>query len=119
MEGLLSRPELYGADDALVAQLDEGVDATGGRLLPVVVGIMQVRDVEVIGPDALERLLHRTQDAVAAEVPDARAVCWNDEAIVVEAVGRLGALDQQPSHLGRKQDVGPISATQRTAQPSL
>ena len=56
-------------DHPLLAELDEGVDAFRRGLLPVLVGVVQVDDLEIVEAEPREALIDRTQDAVAAEVP--------------------------------------------------
>ena len=67
----LVHPRTYGADDALGSQLVERRVAACEDVCPVVVGVVEVDDVQPIEAEALEALLERTADPIPAEVPDA------------------------------------------------
>ena len=103
----------------LLPQFDERADALGRGLLEVVVGVVQVEDVEPVQPGAPQRVLDRPQNAVAAEVPDATGIGRHLEALPIRLTGRLGARHQNSSDLGRDDVLVARALTQLFAHAPL
>lgn len=103
----------------LLAQLDQGIDARRRGFGPVVVGIVQVEDVDVVESQPLEARIDRVEDPVATEVPFAAGRGWNDESVVVQLAGPLGRGDEQPTDLRRDDVVIAGKSRDRPPQPRL
>ena len=106
-------------DHPLLAQLDQRIDARRGGLVPVIVGIVEVDDVDVVDTQPLQARVERAQDPVPAEVPLPPGRGRNDEAVVVEFVGAIGGRHEQPAHFGRDHVVVARILRERTAQARL
>ena len=117
----LVHPDPNGVDHSLIAQLDECGDTGGRRLPPVVVGIVQVEDVESVGPEAGEAMVDGTEDAVAAEIPLPPVRRRGDESVVIELAGRsrLRRRQEQASHLRREQILIATAPRERGPEPAL
>ena len=61
-------PTPIGAHDALVAESRERAERAGQRLVVVVVGIVDERDIDAVETEPVEALLERAQRGVVGEV---------------------------------------------------
>ena len=107
------------ADDALIAKLDQRRDRLGVRRRPVVVGIVQVGDVDAIEPESLEALVDRAADAVAAEVVLPPRGGGNREALVVHRAVGVVARDEEAPDLRREHVLVAGTVGERRAEAAL
>lgn len=103
-------------DDALVAQRGEGGHGFVGGLSPVVVGVVEVDDVEPVQAGAGEGVVDGAQDAVTAEVPLAAQVVTDDETLGVDAL-RVLVGDEEAAGLGGDDVLVAGAVAQGGAQP--
>ncbi|BDZ54083.1 hypothetical protein GCM10025870_11560 [Agromyces marinus] len=106
-------------DDALLAQFDERRDGLGVRLLAVVVGVVQVGDVDPVEPEALEARVDRAADAVAAEVPLATQRRRHREALVVHGALGVSAGHEESPDLRREHVLVAGTLAQRLAEAAF
>jgi hypothetical protein len=113
----LVHPRADGADHPGRAELVQGRVGRLDRLTPVVVRVVQQRDVDAAEPEPLQAGVQRPPHAVGAEVPDALVGGRHVEPLGVPAGARLR--DEYPADLGRQHVLVPGAGGQRAAEPPL
>src|SRR5699024_1555913 len=93
-----------GTDDAFVAELTEHGGGSVDRLGPVVVGIMDVDDVDMVCSQPFEGFVDGAPNAVSGVVPHPDPVSGDHEAFVIEIGRPRGRTDETP-HLRRQQEL--------------
>ena len=103
-------------DHALLAQLIERAVGAAQRLVVVVVGVVDVQDVDPADGQALEALLERPHHAVIGEIEH-----WIERRGAVEHLAGLGRRigAKKPADLGRERVVGARLLAQDPAEMAL
>src|SRR5690606_10646675 len=107
------------AHHTLVAQLREGSDALGGCLLPVLVRVVQIDDVEAVDAESLQTLLDAAEDRFAGEVELASPCRRDREPAAVELPGGVLLRHEGSARLGGQHELVPRVLGQQGAQAAL
>src|SRR5262249_38915310 len=114
----LVHPGTYGRDDTLPAQLLQGRVGQSQRIRQVIVGVMEINEIDTVEPEPPEALLERAQDPVTAEVPDAPMRRRHVEASIVASERRGERFEPSPNF--RRYDVLlSLPLGKRSTEPAL
>ena len=89
--------------DALTPELLERGIGLSDCLVPVVIGVMDEDEIDLVETQPLQALLERAEHTVATEIPHPTVGGRHVEALVVAAVGRREHLEPPPDL--RRDDV--------------
>ena len=107
------RAQAHGADHAFVSEAEQGGEGLGLGLVEVVVGVVDVEQVDPIQAEPFDAVGDRPMDAVGAEV-ERRDDRWDrfEDRVVGWPAGY-----EEPSDLGRQQVLVPWARGQRRSEP--
>ena len=109
----------YRSHHSLFPQLDECADALGRCLIPVIIRIVQVDDVEVVDAQTMQARLDAAKDRIAGEVELPTVGRRHREAAIVESSIGIRLRHECAPGFGREHEVVAGSVGEQFAQSSF